>query len=133
MWKIVIVVIPVMVCMQAQTFRDLLLPQAKHIVGVVIDPEGKPVVEARIDHSNDSRQAHQTDSEGRFELDTKAPILVVRKAGFRSELVRTQDATEARVTLQKLTEKRLFPTCSSTGTTESMDGKLRLSSRQPQV
>jgi len=122
MWKVVIGVILVMVCIQAQTFQDLLLPQARHITGIVVDPEGKPVVEARIDHTNDRLQAHQTDSEGRFEVDTRAPILVVRKAGFRSELVRMQDATESRVTLQKLNENRLFPTCSNTGQYDGIDG-----------
>jgi hypothetical protein len=120
MWKIVIAVLLMVACMQAQTLQDLLLPQARHIAGVVVDPEGKPVVEARVDHSNDRRQAHQTDPEGRFELDTRAPILVVRKAGFRSELVRTQDGTEVRVTLQKLSE--VFPTCSNTGQYAGIDG-----------
>src|ERR1700730_4528131 len=109
MWKIVIAVLLMVACMQAQTLQDLLLPQARHIAGVVVDPEGKPVVEARVDHSNDRRQANQPPPAGRFELDTRAPILVVRKAGFRSELVRTQDGTEVRVTLQKLSE--VFPTC----------------------
>jgi hypothetical protein len=120
--KIALEVILVMAYMRGQTFRDLLLPQDRHVGGVVIDPEGNPVVDARIDHSNDLRRAHQTDSEGRFELDTRAPILVVRKAGFRSELVRTQDATEARVTLQKLSEKPTFPTCPNIGRYDGIDG-----------
>ena len=122
MWKMVVAVILATVCMEAQAFPDLLLPQARHITGVVVDPEGKPVVEARIDHTNQRRQAYQTDSEGRFELETTAPILVVRKAGFRSELVRTQDTTEARVTLQELSGNRLFPTCSNTGQYDGIHG-----------
>jgi hypothetical protein len=121
MWKIVVTVILLTVCIEARTFQDL-LPQAKHITGVVIDPDGKPVVGARIDHTNQRSQAYQTDSEGRFELETTAPILVVRKAGFRSELVRTQDTTEARVTLQKLSGNRLFPTCSNTGQYDGIQG-----------
>jgi hypothetical protein len=91
MWKIVLQIILAVGCMRAQ---DLLLPQARHIVGTVVDQEGKPVVEASIGHPNDFRQTHQTDSAGRFEVDTRAPALVVRKAGFRSELVRTQDGAE---------------------------------------
>ena len=109
-------------CMQAQTVQDVLLPESRHIAGMVFDPEGKPVVEARIDHSGDSRKNHQTDSKGRFELDTRAPIFIVRKAGFRSELVRTQNATEVRVTLQKLSKGRAFPICSSTGRYEGIEG-----------
>jgi len=122
MWKLAIGVIFVMVCIQAQTFQNVLLPQARHINGVVIDAGGKPVVDARIDHTDDRRQAHQTDSVGRFEVDTRAPVLVVRKAGFQSELVRTQGATESRITLQRLTESRRFPTCSNTGQYDGIDG-----------
>ncbi|HEY6346330.1 MAG TPA: carboxypeptidase-like regulatory domain-containing protein [Bryobacteraceae bacterium] len=122
MWKLVLGAILVVVCIQGQTFQDLLLPQARHITGVVIDAEGQPVVDAHIDHTDDRRQAHQTDSEGRFEVDTRAPILVIRKVGFRSELVRTQGVTEPRITLQKLTENRVFPTCSNTGQYDGIDG-----------
>jgi hypothetical protein len=112
MWKIVTGIVLGMVCTQAQ---GLLLPQARRITGVVHDPEGKPVVEAHIDQTDDPFHAYHTDSEGRFELDTSSPILVIRKAGFRSELVRTQDTTEVRVILQKLSGNRIFPTCSNTG------------------
>jgi len=122
MWKSVIGVILVMVCIHAQALQDLLLPQARHITGVVIDAGGKPVVDARIDHTNDRQQGYQTDSEGRFELDTRAPILIVRKAGFRSELVRTQEATGSTVILQKLSENRGFPTCSNSGQYDGIDG-----------
>jgi hypothetical protein len=44
-------------CLDGQGIRNLLLPQSRHIVGMVVDPEGKPVVEAQIYHSNDHRQA----------------------------------------------------------------------------
>ena len=70
MWKIVAGVILSVACIQAQAFRELLLPQARHIVGVVVDPEGRPIAEANIDHSNDRRKAHQSDSDGKFELYT---------------------------------------------------------------
>lgn len=122
MWKIVIGIIFMVARMQGQTYQDLLLAQERHIVGVVVDPEGKPVVEAHIDHSADRQHEHQTDSAGKFELDTRAPVLVARKAGFRSELVRTQDATSVRVTLQKLSESRVFPTCPKTGEYDGIDG-----------
>jgi hypothetical protein len=108
--------------LDGQGIRDLLLPQSRHIVGVVVDPEGKSIPEAPIDHTNDRRQLHQTDANGRFELDTQAPAIVIRKAGFQSELVRTQDATEIRVTLRKLTGARSFPACAATGQFEGIDG-----------
>jgi hypothetical protein len=120
MWKIATGVILLAGCLQAQPFRELLLPQARHIAGAVVDVNGKPVFAAQIGHTNDGLKAHQTDSEGRFELDTRAPILVVRKAGYRSEVVRTLEATEVRVILR--TENRLFPTCRATGEFDGIDG-----------
>jgi len=122
MGKIVLAIILVMPCVQAQPFQDLLLRQTTHIAGVVIDPEGVPVGGAGIYHSNDWRQAHQTDAEGKFELDTRAPAIVIRKVGFRSEWLRVTEAGELRVRLQKLSESRVFPTCSSTGQYVGMHG-----------
>ncbi len=120
MGKIVLAIVVVM-GLRAQPFQDLLLPQTTHVAGVVVDAEGKPIVRASIDHSNDQR-THRTDSEGRFELDTEAPTLVVRKAGFRSEMVRTQESTAIRITLQKLAEPQQLPTCSGTGRYYGIDG-----------
>jgi hypothetical protein len=122
MLKIVSGMLLAMACLDAQGLRDLLLPQDRHIVGTVVDPEGKPIPEARLDHTNDRRQLHQTDANGRFDLDTQAPVIVIRKAGFQSELVLTQDATEIRVTLRKLTPTRPFPACSGTGPYEGING-----------
>jgi hypothetical protein len=110
------------VCTRAQPLQDLLLPQVQHIVGVIVDSDGTPVVGAAIDHSGDRLDAHQTDSSGRFEFNTRAPLLIIRKTGFRSELVHTQDATNIRVTLQKSTENRAFPTCSNTGLYDGIEG-----------
>jgi hypothetical protein len=120
MGKIALAIILVM-GLRAQPFQDLLLRRATHIAGVVVDPEGKPIVKASIDHSNE-RQEHQTDSEGKFELYTVAPTLVVRKAGFRSEMVRTQETAEIRVTLQRRAEVQQLPACSGTGSYSGIDG-----------
>jgi hypothetical protein len=110
-----------LVSVRAQPFQQLLLPQTRHIQGVVIDSEGRPVAGARINHSND-RLEHKTDSEGRFELDTRAPALVVRKAGFRSRFLMTLDAAEPRLTLQKLREDQLFPPCANPAAYRGIEG-----------
>jgi hypothetical protein len=73
MWKIAIGIISFTAWVQAQRIQDLLLPKPQHIAGVVMDSESQPVAEARIEHVGDLRQAHQTDSRGKFELDTRAP------------------------------------------------------------
>ena len=121
MWKIVAEIVCVVALMRGQVFNDLLLPEARHIAGVVVDSEGTPVAGARIDHSNDRRQLPETDANGRFALDTRAPSVVIRKSGFRSEFVRTQDARDLRIELRKLAE-RPFPACPDTGSYIGLDG-----------
>jgi hypothetical protein len=109
-------------CALAQTRRELLLPEPRYITGVVVDSGGAPVAEVSIDHTNDRQRAHQTSSTGQFALDTRAPALVFRKAGFRSEWVRTKDASQITVTMQKLTGRHELPICLSTGQYERIDG-----------
>lgn len=121
MWKVALGVMLSVVWMPAQTFRELLLPESRRIVGVVVEPDGRPVAEASVDHSNDHRE-YQTDSDGRFVLDTRAPALVVRKAGFQSELIRTQNVTEVRVILRKATQNRVLPACGNSGRYEGLRG-----------
>jgi hypothetical protein len=122
MWRIAQGIILAVACSLGQPIQSLLLPQARHIVGTVVDAQGAKVAEARIEHSNDHRQEHLTNAAGRFELETRAPIVVIRKAGFRSELVRTKDATEVQVTLRKLSDSRPFPICSQAGPYEGIEG-----------
>ena len=103
--------------------NDLLLPFAQHVTGVVVDTEGRPVPEARIDHSGELRRAYLTGEMGRFQLDTRAPILMIRKAGFRSELIHTQEAKKPlRITLRKLGERPNFPLCSPTASYVGIEG-----------
>ena len=67
---------------------------------------GKPIVAATVDHTGDG-DLHQTDPSGRFELDTRAPAIVIWKAGYRSQLVRTQTGGDVQIILQ--TEARGVP------------------------
>lgn len=81
------------------------------MAGVVVDAEGKPVAAAELYYSDKVWKTHQTDSDGRFALDTRAPAIVIRKDGFRSEFMPTREAMDVRVVLQKLRQKRAFPIC----------------------
>jgi hypothetical protein len=87
-----------------------LLSQTRHIGGIVLDSDGNPVSGAQIGHTGNGFQAPHTDSSGRFELETKAAAFVIRKAGFRSERVPTQDATGIHITLHRL-QRPAFPAC----------------------
>lgn len=113
--RIVLCLLFAPLCAQAQLFHDLLLPKIRHVEGMVVDQNGAPVPGAWIQHSESNASWYETDSSGKFELYTRAPVLAIRKAGFRTELLRTEDATELRVILQKLSESRPFPVCSSKG------------------
>jgi len=99
----------------AQAFGGVLLSEAVHIVGTVSDEEGKPIAGARIDHSGELLHLYQTDADGRFDLLTRAPAVVIRKDGFRGVLARTQQVGEIHVTLQRAVHDRPFPTCSGRG------------------
>ena len=91
-----------------------------------MDQDGKPIFEARIEHSsNDLRVLRateallRTDLQGRFAFDTKAPSVVVRKAGYRSVFVQTRNATNVRIVLDALPSLP-FPICRSTSKFDSI-------------
>lgn len=86
--------------LNAQAHRDLLLPKGQSISGTVLDPDGKPIAGARIQHSNIRSATVQTDAAGKFELQTPAPALVIRKAGYRSQWLRTTDSPTVQIILQ---------------------------------
>src|SRR6185437_8622636 len=91
----------------------LLVPASRPVSGVVVDPEGRPVIGAHIDHS-DVREDEQlfTDEQGRFHFQTRAPALVVRKRGFDGQLFRTDGTHPLRIVLQPTA--RSIPPCTKT-------------------
>ncbi|MCC6264879.1 MAG: carboxypeptidase regulatory-like domain-containing protein [Bryobacterales bacterium] len=111
MWKFGVLLLFAVALVHGQIGKDLLLPDAVRVAGVVVDSEGKPIAKAQIDHSNDYTQAHETDADGRFELVTRAPVVVVRKQGYRSQAARTQDAKELRIALEGSGEGSSYPIC----------------------
>ena len=110
MWKALAGVLIAAVSGSAQSWRSSELRERKHIEGTVLDQRGAPIADASIDDA--ARWAHRTDSAGRFDIETKTPVFVIRKEGFQSERVRILDATMLRVTLRRLEEKRSLPVCS---------------------
>lgn len=88
---------------QGQAFEELLLPSARRIKGVVVDEDGNPVVGAEIHHSSNPRRLPTTQMRGEFDLETRAPVLVIRKKGYESRVVRTEESA-TRITLRRATE-----------------------------
>ncbi len=86
-------------------------PPPLHLDGVVVDTNGKPIVEASIDHTGNPQAYYKTDGNGRFAITTRGPIIVVRKLGFQSQRLRVRGGTQLRVTLQKSSEEQSLPLC----------------------
>jgi len=114
MIKAIAGIILALVCMEGQGIQDLLLPEVHHVSIVVVDQSGKPVSAARIEHSDERRKLLLTNADGRFDFYTNAPVMVIRKDGFRSEPVRPVNAADVRVVL-KPDQIRPFPRCPKTG------------------
>jgi hypothetical protein len=71
MYKLIAVNVLGMLCLQIRGFQLGPMPEPRHLIGKVVDTDGKPVIEARIDHGT-RPYACQTDREGNFALDTRA-------------------------------------------------------------
>src|SRR5271169_3435853 len=105
----------VLLCAQKLTWyeRCVLLETPRSVSGVVVDPAGKPIAGAHIDHTDVKDQEQLfTDDQGRFQIQTGAPAIVVRKLGFSGERVRIQADKPLRVVLRPAT--RTMPACTST-------------------
>ena len=76
---------------QSQKEQDLLLPSRVTIAGVVTDSDGKPLSDVWINHTGGRMENLKTDSQGRFEITTRAPAIVFRKSGFQSKYWRVSE------------------------------------------
>lgn len=118
---------------QGQADEELLLPNARRIKGVVVDEDGNPIVGAEIHHLSNPRHLPTTQSRGEFDLETRAPVLVIRNRGYESSVLRTEESSiritvrrandgesgqtnteespAVRITLHKIREVRRIPAC----------------------
>jgi len=103
-------------------YRELLLPEARTISGLAVDPDGKPISGVRVDHHGNMRQTVSTDPEGRFQLQTKAPAIVLRKTGYRSRFIRTPAAAQVRIVLEPVGSAEMPKFCSAASQCESIVG-----------
>lgn len=114
--------------LNGQLYKDPLLPESRTVHGIVVDQNGTPVREAEIGHAatrivpGSSAKAN-TDAQGRFQVTTNAPLIVLRKPGYASAFVRTRDTAsgdEQKLVLKPI--KRTLPRCSQTGKYETVEG-----------
>jgi len=95
------VIVPLLTTAQSLSPKEesLLLPQEQKVSGQVLDSSGHPVGGASLQVLNFPREKLSTDANGHFELTTRAPAVVVRKAGYKSAFVRTANSTVVTITL----------------------------------
>ena len=63
-----------------------------------------------------------SDSKGKFAVDTRTPSFVVRKKGYRSQLVQVAHSKLLRITLQRGPDVQAFPACRSARKYLYLDG-----------
>jgi hypothetical protein len=116
------VIAPLLVTAQSLSPKEksLLLPHEKKVSGQVLDSSGHPIGGASLQVANSSREKLSTDSNGHFELTTRAPAVVVRKAGYKSAFVRTSDSTVVTIILDS--SHTTITMCSNKSSCESIVG-----------
>jgi hypothetical protein len=104
--------IPLVLRAQKLTPREesLLLSVEQHVSGIVVDSSDGPIAGASVQHTGVSTKEIVTDLTGHFDLTTRAPAFVIRKVGFESAFVRTQNAQSIRITLKQ--SQGALPVCS---------------------
>jgi hypothetical protein len=91
----------------------LLLPHPVHVRGVVVDGEGAPIPDVRIDHIALTSVFATADSSGNFEFEAKGPAVVFRKKGWTSRLVRVLSSPgDISVVLDRAGDPAPLPSCS---------------------
>ncbi|MEP7362033.1 MAG: hypothetical protein ABI972_02160 [Acidobacteriota bacterium] len=114
--------------LNGQASKDLLLPETRTIQCVVVEQDGTPVKDAEIGHTGIREVAGRststnTDAQGRFQVTTSAPLIVIRKPRYASNFLRTRDTTSGgQHRLMLKPTKRTLPICSHTGRYESLEG-----------
>ncbi len=97
----------------------LLLPDVQQVSGFVVDPGGAPIPDAWVYHLG-GRASAKTDAQGRFDLTTRVPRVVIRKPGYESYVLDTQRAKEVKLILRPIS--RNLPMCSRPHSCHSLSG-----------
>lgn len=75
------------------------------ITGIVTDGSGKPIENARIDHTDKRAVEILTDARGRFRVVTDVPAIVVRGPGYVSQRVRIAGDAQVQIALRRIQSK----------------------------
>jgi hypothetical protein len=97
----------------------LLLPDVQQVSGFVVDPGGVPIPDAWVYHL-EGRASAKIDAQGRLDLTTRVPRVVIRKPGYESYILDTQRAKEVKLILRPIS--RNLPMCSRPDSCHSLNG-----------
>ena len=100
-------------CQNAR-YEDYLLPSPALLRGIVVDSDNHPVPGVQIydvERDGDFLRTVDLGSDGRFELRTRAPSVVLRKDGFESRFLRVNGDEGLRLVLDATGEPRPLPMC----------------------
>jgi len=97
-----------------------MLPAPVKLTGVVTDNTGQPLKGVWIDHTGASVENIVTDSNGQFDIETRAPAVVFRQNGFKSKYWRVGDTGHVKIVLDG--PAPLFKECSTLSRCESIRG-----------
>jgi hypothetical protein len=73
---------------QSEMEKGVMLPSPVRVTGEVRDEGGRPLADVWINHTGVHIENVRTDSQGRFDIETRAPAIVFRKDGFQSRYLR---------------------------------------------
>lgn len=86
--------------------------QLHTIRGVVVDEEGRPLAKAFGDFSGTYEKTWESGPDGAFQVTTGAPVLIIRRIGYHSAVIRQTDVTgDLRIVLRALPNGGRFPIC----------------------
>ena len=104
----------------AQAWKEYHLPNPINFKGIVVDQNGQPVPDVRIDHTDEMRILRRTDAKGAFDFEAIVPAVVFRKEGYQSVFVRT-DSSNLRIVMIGSPAAE-FPACPAGAKVDSISG-----------
>jgi hypothetical protein len=98
---------------RSQNREALLLPHPVHISVTAVDDAGKPIDAAQVANTGDPTRLILTAAGGHVQLTTRAPVIVIRKIGYRSATIRPSESLQTTVTLHRMGNTGDLPACQS--------------------
>lgn len=84
-----------------------------HIRGIVVDQSGNPVAGALLYYVADEGAPPKTDAQGRFDVVSAAPVILVQKEGYKHAYARVSPAAENEIRMAAAGDRPKLPVCAN--------------------